>query len=86
MRYSIPVIENEAYAALATQHIATFSELIPELTWYLSGVAKCGGAGCARHLLKGRIKRNTQLLAGTLRVLDVSGRPLPFPPRPKRGG
>jgi DNA-binding transcriptional MocR family regulator len=71
LRYSIPVIEDEAYAALATQHIASFSELIPELTWYLTGMSKCFGPGLRTAFVKGPGKRNTQLLA-----LNVMASPL----------
>ncbi len=76
LRYSIPVIEDEAYAALATQHIASFSELIPELTWYLTGMSKCFGPGLRTAFVKGPEKRNTQLLAGALRALNVMASPL----------
>ncbi|MBV5415918.1 aminotransferase-like domain-containing protein [Klebsiella pneumoniae] len=76
LRYSIPVIEDEAYAALATQHIASFSELIPELTWYLTGMSKCFGPGLRTAFVKGPGKRNTQLLAGALRALNVMASPL----------
>lgn len=76
LRYSIPVLEDEAYAALATQHIASFSELIPELTWYLTGMSKCFGPGLRTAFVKGPGKRNTQLLAGALRALNVMASPL----------
>lgn len=76
LRYSIPVIEDEAYAALAMQHIASFSELIPELTWYLTGMSKCFGPGLRTAFVKGPGKRNTQLLAGALRALNVMASPL----------
>ncbi|MGA4822669.1 PLP-dependent aminotransferase family protein [Klebsiella sp. G22-1690] len=76
LRYSIQVIEDEAYAALATQHIASFSELIPELTWYLTGMSKCFGPGLRTAFVKGPGKRNTQLLAGALRALNVMASPL----------
>lgn len=76
LRYSIPVIEDEAYAALATQHIASFSELIPELTWYLTEMSKCFGPGLRTAFVKGPGKRNTQLLAGALRALNVMASPL----------
>ncbi|WP_157811655.1 PLP-dependent aminotransferase family protein, partial [Pantoea rodasii] len=70
-RYSIPVIEDEAYAALMTEHIASFSELVPELTWYITGLSKCFGPGLRTAFVKGPGKRNTQLLAGALRALNV---------------
>ncbi|WP_244563393.1 PLP-dependent aminotransferase family protein [Pantoea rodasii] len=75
-RYSIPVIEDEAYAALMTEHIASFSELVPELTWYITGLSKCFGPGLRTAFVKGPGKRNTQLLAGALRALNVMASPI----------
>ncbi|MDF7649682.1 PLP-dependent aminotransferase family protein [Pantoea sp. Acro-805] len=75
-RYSIPVIEDEAYAALMTEHIPSFSELIPELTWYITGMSKCFGPGLRTAFVKGPGKRNTQLLAGALRALNVMASPI----------
>lgn len=76
LRYSVPVIEDEAYVALATHHIASFSELIPELTWYITGMSKCFGPGLRTAFVKGPGKRNTQLLAGALRALNVMASPI----------
>lgn len=75
-RYNVAVIEDEAYAALATEHIASFSELIPELTWYITGMSKCFGPGLRTAFVKGPGKRNTQLLAGALRALNVMASPI----------
>lgn len=76
LRYSVPVIEDEAYVALATHHITSFSELIPELTWYVTGMSKCFGPGLRTAFVKGPGKRNTQLLAGALRALNVMASPI----------
>ncbi|MCY0723899.1 PLP-dependent aminotransferase family protein [Klebsiella pneumoniae] len=75
---TLPLRRREALAdaALATQHIASFSELIPELTWYLTGMSKCFGPGLRTAFVKGPGKRNTQLLAGALRALNVMASPL----------
>ena len=75
-RYSIPVIEDEAYAALATDRIASFSELIPQLTWYITGMSKCFGPGLRTAFVKGPGRRNTELLAGALRALNVMASPI----------
>lgn len=76
LRYSIPILEDEAYAALATQHVPAFAELAPELTWYLTGMSKCFGPGLRTAFIKGPGKRNTQLLAGALRALNVMASPI----------
>lgn len=76
LRYSVPVIEDEAYAALSTYRIASFSELIPELTWYLTGLSKCFGPGLRTAFIKSPGKRNAQLLAGALRALNVMASPV----------
>lgn len=75
-RYSIPVIEDEAYAALSTGRIASFSELLPELTWYITGMSKCFGPGLRTGFVKCPGRRNAQLLAGALRALNVMSSPI----------
>lgn len=75
-RYSVPVIEDEAYAALTTGHILSFSELIPELTWYVTGMSKCFGPGLRTGFVKSPGKRKAQLLAGALRALNVMASPI----------
>ncbi len=81
LRYSIPIIEDDAYAALpqpGSPHatLPTFAELVPELTWYLTGLSKCFGAGMRIAYVKGPGKRSTQLLAGALRALTVMSSPI----------
>ena len=81
LRYSVPIIEDDAYAALAQpgsahHKIPTFAELVPELTWYLTGLSKCFGAGMRIGFVKGPGKRSTQLLAGALRALTVMSSPI----------
>lgn len=81
LRYSIPIIEDDAYAALPqltypNHRLPTFAELIPELTWYLTGLSKCFGAGLRIAYVKGPGKRSVQLLAGALRALTVMSSPI----------
>ncbi len=75
-RYSIPVIEDEAYAALSVARIPSFSELLPELTWYITGMSKCFGPGLRTGFVKSPGRRNAQLLAGALRALNVMSSPI----------
>lgn len=76
LRYSIPIIEDDAYAALPSHNVPCFAELLPELTWYLTGLSKCFGAGLRIGYVKGPGKRSTQLLAGALRALTVMSSPI----------
>ncbi|MFZ4833866.1 PLP-dependent aminotransferase family protein [Rouxiella sp. Mn2063] len=76
LRYSVPIIEDDAYAMLPEHNLPTFAELAPELTWYLTGMSKCFGAGLRIAYVKGPGKRSTQLLAGALRALTVMSSPI----------
>lgn len=76
LRYSVPIIEDDAYAALPEHHVTPFAELVPELTWYITGLSKCFGAGLRIAYVKGPGKRSTQLLAGALRALTVMSSPV----------
>jgi DNA-binding transcriptional MocR family regulator len=44
-RYSIPIIEDDPYGCLPVRRPAALAALAPELTFYLTGFAKCLGAG-----------------------------------------
>ena len=39
-RYGVPIIEDDAYAALPSVPVAPLAAFAPELTWYVGGVAK----------------------------------------------
>lgn len=75
-RYNVAIIEDDAYAALPQQHIPTMAELLPELTWYVTGLSKCFGAGLRIAYVQCPSKRSTQLLAGALRALTVMSSPI----------
>ncbi|KAB8312762.1 PLP-dependent aminotransferase family protein [Erwinia endophytica] len=74
-RYSVPIIEDDAYAALPQKTLPTFTELVPEISWYVTGMSKCFGPGLRIAYVKGPGKRATQLLAGALRALTVMSSP-----------
>lgn len=44
-KYQIAVIEDEAYGALSSEGTATFSQLLPEQTWYPNGLLKSFAPG-----------------------------------------
>ncbi|KAA9000525.1 PLP-dependent aminotransferase family protein [Affinibrenneria salicis] len=76
LRYSVPIIEDDAYSALPERGVAPFAELAPELTWHITGLSKCFGAGLRIAYVKGPGRRSTQLLAGALRALTVMSSPI----------
>ncbi|WP_246494718.1 PLP-dependent aminotransferase family protein [Brenneria izadpanahii] len=76
LRYSVPIIEDDAYSALPAHSVTSFAELAPELTWHVTGLSKCFGAGLRIAYIKGPGKRSTQLLAGALRALTVMSSPI----------
>lgn len=75
-RYNIQIIEDDAYAALSDERIPAFAELVPELTWYITGMSKCFGPGLRIAFIKGPDKRAVERLSGVLRALTVMSSPL----------
>jgi DNA-binding transcriptional MocR family regulator len=75
-RYNIQIIEDDAYAALSDERIPAFAELVPELTWYITGMSKCFGPGLRIAFIKGPDKRAAERLSGVLRALTVMSSPL----------
>ncbi len=44
-RFRLPIVEDDAYGFLPVHGPRPFAALVPELTWHISGLAKCVGAG-----------------------------------------
>lgn len=76
LRYSIPIIEDEAYSMLAEQAPVSFAELVPELSWYITGTSKCFGPGVRSAFLYTPGKRQSQRLSAAMRALHVMSSPL----------
>ncbi|WP_137719435.1 PLP-dependent aminotransferase family protein [Methylobacillus flagellatus] len=76
MRYNIPIIEDDAYGMLPIRPLVTMAQLAPELTWYVSGFAKCLGAGLRVAYVCAPTARQAQRLAGALRATSVMVSPL----------
>ncbi|WP_428243205.1 PLP-dependent aminotransferase family protein [Gynuella sp.] len=76
LRYSIPIIEDEAYTILAEQAPISFVELAPELSWYITGTSKCFGPGVRSAFLHSPGRRQHQRLAAAMRALHVMSSPL----------
>ncbi|WP_017348631.1 aminotransferase-like domain-containing protein [Pantoea sp. A4] len=75
-RYNISIIEDDAYAALTEDKIPAFAELVPSLTWYITGMSKCFGPGLRIAFLKGPDNQAIARLSGVLRALTIMSSPL----------
>ena len=87
LRYSLPVIEDDAYGWVPERSSQPIAELAPELTYYVNGLSKCFGAGCRTAYLYAPNKIQAQRAAGALRALSVMASPITttrLPRTPKR--
>jgi DNA-binding transcriptional MocR family regulator len=76
LRYSIPVIEDDAYSMLPRERPTPLAVLAPELTYYLTGMSKCLGAGLRTAFVHAPSERAAQRLAGALRATTVMASPI----------
>jgi len=76
LRYSVPIIEDDAYGMLPRQRPDAFATLAPELTYYVTGLSKCFGAGLRIAFVLSPTARQAQRLAGTLRATTVMASPV----------
>lgn len=76
LRFSIPVIEDDAYAMLPRQVPEPLALLAPELTYYITGFSKCLGAGLRTAYVCAPNERQAQRLAGALRATTVMASPI----------
>ncbi|GAA6144642.1 PLP-dependent aminotransferase family protein [Thalassolituus maritimus] len=75
LRYSIPIIEDDAYTMLADNPPPAFASLAPELTYYITGTSKCFGPGVRSAFLHTPGKRQTQRVLAALRATSVMSSP-----------
>lgn len=75
LRYAIPIIEDDAYSMLPQAMPATMAALAPGLTWYVTGFAKCFGAGLRSAYVCSPSERQSQRLAGAMRATTVMASP-----------
>lgn len=75
-RYSVPIIEDDAYGFLPAQPLPTLSALAPELGFYVTGLAKHLGAGLRIAYLATPNVRYAARLAATLRTTAVMTPPI----------
>ncbi|MEM1156147.1 MAG: PLP-dependent aminotransferase family protein [Pseudomonadota bacterium] len=76
LRYSIPIIEDDAYTMLVESAPTSFFDLAPELTWYITGTSKCFGPGVRCAFLYTPSKRHCQRISAAMRALHVMSSPL----------
>ncbi len=75
-RYNTPIIEDDAYGMLPVDSPVTLTALAPDLCWYISGFAKCFGAGLRIGFVAAPSVRQAQRLAGALRATTVMTCPI----------
>ena len=75
LRFSIPIVEDDAYGMLPLKTIPALATLAPGLTYYISGFAKCFGAGLRTAFVASPNERMSQRLAGALRATTVMASP-----------
>lgn len=75
-RYSVPIIEDDAYGCLPVERPAALAALAPELTFYVTGFAKCLGAGLRIAYVAAPNARYTARIAATMRTTMVMAAPL----------
>jgi DNA-binding transcriptional MocR family regulator len=75
-RYSVPIIEDDAYGFLPSVPSVPLASLAPELTFYVTGFAKCVGAGLRVAYLAVPNSRYTARLASTMRTTSVMASPI----------
>lgn len=75
-RYSVPIIEDDPYGCLPVRRPAALAALAPELTFYLTGFAKCLGAGLRIAYVATPNPRYTARLSAVMRTTSVMAAPV----------
>jgi DNA-binding transcriptional MocR family regulator len=75
-RFQMPVIEDDPYSPLQTQPVASFSSLIPKLTWHIATLSKCATPALRVAFVITPDKYSAQQLAIVLRATNLMAPPL----------
>src|SRR5580698_9689030 len=75
LRYSVPIVEDDAYGMLPREAPDAFANLAPDLTYYVTGFSKSFGAGLRVAYVRAPSARRAQHLAGALRATTVMASP-----------
>lgn len=76
LRYSVPIIEDDAYGWLPRRRMPPVATFAPELTYYVTGFSKCLGAGLRCAYVCAPTERLAQQLAGAMRATAVMASPV----------
>jgi DNA-binding transcriptional MocR family regulator len=74
--YNVPIVEDDAYGFLPRESPAPLATLAPDLTFYISGLAKSVGAGLRIAYLVAPDKQLAARLAASLRATTVMASPV----------
>ncbi|WP_322071452.1 aminotransferase-like domain-containing protein [Paraburkholderia bannensis] len=75
LRYNVPIIEDDAYGMLCDTPPVALATLAPELTYYVTGMSKCFGAGLRVAFVVAPGARHAERLSGALRATTVMASP-----------
>ncbi|HZB93527.1 MAG TPA: PLP-dependent aminotransferase family protein [Stellaceae bacterium] len=75
-RHGVAIIEDDAYGHLPLQSPPAFAALAPELTYYVSGMAKCVASGLRIAYIVAPDARHAARLAATFHATTVMAAPL----------
>ncbi|MFG1462430.1 PLP-dependent aminotransferase family protein [Xanthobacter sp. DSM 24535] len=75
-RFSVPIVEDDAYGFIPVQRIAPFAALAPDITWHIAGLAKCIGAGLRTAYVLVPEVRAGWPFAAAIRAANVMASPL----------
>lgn len=76
LRYSVPIIEDDAYGMLPAATPPALAELAPGLVYYVSGMSKWLGAGLRTAYVVAPHAAALQRVAGALRATTVMSSPI----------
>ncbi len=76
LRFSVPIIEDDAYVMLPRSVPAPLASLAPDLTYYISGFSKCLGAGLRTAYVRCPTEAHAHRLAGAMRATTVMASPI----------
>ncbi len=76
LRYSVPIIEDDAYGMLPAAIPPALADFAPELTYYVSGMSKWLGAGVRTAYVLAPNLASSQRVAGAMRATTVMASPL----------
>ncbi|MBN9411092.1 MAG: PLP-dependent aminotransferase family protein [Burkholderiales bacterium] len=76
VRHGLAIVEDDAYGLLPSRPTPPLATFAPALTWYLSGLSKCFGAGLRSGCVLAPSPAQAQRLAAALRATTVMGSPV----------